>query len=127
MPTRDPHGPPADLDKAGRSLFFKLRKFLEEQDTYTHSDAFVLGQACRYEQRARTARLAMTDESGQVVTTTVGYKGQLVQHPDLKTATEAEVRFVECLRELGLTPAARKRMEIEKPGDGSEGKFGGAF
>lgn len=121
----DAHGPPADLDKPGRDLYHKLRAFLRAQSTWENSDKFILGQACRYEMRARLARAAQYDpDTGALVFTSEGYKGQQVPHPALKTAEAAEKSFVECLKELGLTPRARKQLEIEVGAKGG-GKFGG--
>lgn len=117
----DPHGPPGDLDTSARSLYRKLRDFLKAQGTWENSDRYALGQVCRYEQRARLAR-----EGIPRGLTAEGYKGQDVQHPNLKTAEAAEKSFMEGLKELGLTPRARKQLQIETGGaDG--GKFGGSF
>jgi len=57
---------------------------------------------------------------------TRGSQGQLVQHPDLKTAREAERDANEYARELMLTPAARAKMG-EEPQKAARGKFAGAF
>lgn len=123
----DPHGPPGDLDTDARALYRKLRDFLKKQGTWENSDRYILGQTCRYEQRARLARGAMYDpELRAFVLTTEGYKGQDVKHPNLATAEAAEKSFVDGLRELGLTPRARKQLEIEVA-KGAGGKFGGAL
>lgn len=123
----DPHGPPADLDTDARALYRKLREFLKGQQTWEDSDKYVLGQACRYEQRARQARGCMYDDEGRVVFSGKGYKGQEVPSTFLRTAVEAEKAFVDCLKELGLTPRARKQLQIEVGGGDGGGKFGGAF
>ena len=121
----DPNGPPGDLDTNGRALYRKLRTFLQGQSTWEDSDRYILGQTCRYEMRARLARAAQYDpETKALVFTSEGYKGQQVAHPALKTAEAAEKSFVECLKELGLTPRARKQLEIEVGAKGG-GKFGG--
>lgn len=120
----DPHGPPADLDTIGKALYRKLRKFLQDQGTWADSDKHLLGQTCRYDQRRREAREALPrDEKGRVVMVSTGYKGQEVAHPLVKVMEAAEARFVDGLKELGLTPGARKRWEIEAGGRGA-GKFG---
>lgn len=123
----DPHGPPGDLDTDARALYRKLREFLKGQQTWENSDRYILGQVCRYEMRARIARAGLPlDKHGKPVLISTGYKGQEVAHPNLKTAEAAEKSFVDGLRELGLTPAARKRLEIEV-GRRDAGKFGAAF
>lgn len=121
----DPNGPPGDLDTTGKALYRKLREFLRKQNTWEDSDRYILGQTCRYEMRGRLARAAMYDpETRALVFTTEGYNKQDVPTPALKTAEAAEKSFVEGLKELGLTPRARKQLEIEVGAKGV-GKFGG--
>ena len=119
----DPHGPPADLDTTGKALYRKLRKFLQDQSTWANSDKHILGQTCRFAQRARLAYESLPcDGSGRPVLTSTGYKGQEVAHPLVKVMEAAESKFIDGLKELGLTPGARKRWEIEASRD--KGKFG---
>lgn len=121
----DPNGPAPDLDRTGAALYRKVREYLKGQNTWEESDTYLLSQACRYDQRARVAREAIPTDSGSPVLTTRGrseHSGD-VAHPAVRIAEAAEKSFVDALKELGLTPAARKRLEIEagrKPG----GKFG---
>ena len=119
----DPHGPPGDLDTTGRHLYKRLRKFLQDQDTWENSDKYVLGQTCRYEQRARLARKAL-DESDEGMTTQ-GRSGPsgMVAHPLVRIMETAEKGFIDGLKELGLSPAARKRLEIEVKRNTGGGKF----
>ena len=122
----DPLGPPSDLTTWGKALYRRLRKALETEHRWADTDREILGQTCRYADRARTARAGMVDEGGQPTLTSIGYKGQLVQHPNLKTAESAERAFIDGLKELGFTPAARVRLEIEVAKSSSKsGKFGG--
>lgn len=127
MPTVDPTGPPADLDAKGRNLYRKLRGYLKDWGSWHPADAEYLGTTVRWAQRARLARAGMADEDGRPVLTTTGYKGQPVQHPNLKTANEAERAYGEGLRELGFTARARKQLEIDAGGPPAGGVFGGAF
>jgi P27 family predicted phage terminase small subunit len=101
---------PGDLDSTGKALYRKLREYLRGQSTWEDSDHYVLVQACRYEQRARLARSLMVDDEGRPTLSAKGYKGQLVQHPNFKTAEASERAFMEALRDLALTPRARKQL-----------------
>jgi P27 family predicted phage terminase small subunit len=125
IPT-DPTTAPGDLDAQAKRLYYRLRKYLQDDfKTWHDGDREMLAQTCRYAQRARMAREATYDaDTGAVVFTSKGYKGQEVPSPAMTTAAAAEKSFVDGLKELGFTPAARKRMELEvkKPGGG---KFGG--
>lgn len=58
--------------------------------------------------------------------TAFGSQGQLVQHPDLKTAREAERDANDYATALLLTPAARQKLGDEKPAPAG-GKFGGVL
>ena len=122
----DPLGPPSDLTTWGKALYRRLRKALETEHRWADTDREILGQTCRYADRARTARDLMVDEDGKPALTVLGTKGHIIQHPNLRTAETAERAFVDGLRELGFTPAARKRMEIEvAKSSARSGKFGG--
>lgn len=128
MPTVDPLGPPDDLDKHGKALYRKVRGYLQGQHTWADSDIYVLAQTCRYEQRAREARESIPrDTNGNPVLTTRGRSENSgdVPHPAVRIMETAEKSFVDCLRELGLTPRARKQLEIEVGSKGNSGKFGG--
>ena len=116
MPTVDHHGPPADLDVPGRKLYLKLRKFLKDAGLWENSDKFVLGQTCRYEQRSRLALASLpVDTDGRPILTTQGrseFSGE-VQHPLVRIIETADRGFLDGLRELGLTPRARKQLDVE--------------
>lgn len=116
MPTIDAHGPPADLDDKGRKLYLKIRRFLKDAGMWENSDKFVLGQACRYEQRSRLALSSLpVDDAGRPVLTTQGrseFSGE-VQHPLVRIIETSDRGFLDGLRELGLTPRARKQLALE--------------
>lgn len=88
---------------------------LREQGTWRESDVPALERYIRALERARVAREAMGGEL-----TAEGYNGNLVRHPNLRTAREAEKDARDYANDLLLTPAARKRHEIES-GDAPEG------
>lgn len=123
----DPTGPAADLDKQGASLYRKVRDYLKNQNTWVESDSYLLSQACRYEQRARVALASIPrDDNGNLILTTRGrseFSGD-VPHPAVRIAEAAEKSWVDALKELGLTPAARKRLEIEAGRKSAGSKFG---
>ena len=123
--SRDTTGPPGDLDTTSKALYRKTKEQLEAQGTWESSDRELLARYIRSLERARIARDALRDEKGRPRFTCVGSQGQLVQHPDLKTAREAERDAHEYAKELLLTPAARKRAEVEVKRD--VGKFGGVL
>lgn len=56
-----------------------------------------------------------------------GSQGQLVPHPDLKTAREAERDANDYAKELLLTPASRAKGGDSTAGKGKPGAFGAAF
>lgn len=127
MPTVDKTGPPDDLDADGRKLYRALRKILQESQAWQDSDMYVLGQVCRYEQRARTTReLIPHAPGGRPLLTTQGRSENSgeVAHPLVKIMETAEGRYLDGLKELGLTPAQRKRLAIEVGGGKGAGRFG---
>lgn len=119
----DPHGPPGDLDTTAKALYRKLRDFLKAQHTWENSDKYALGQTCRYEQRARLARTALEKSDEGMTTQGRSEHSGSVAHPLVRIMEVAEAKFMDGLRELGLTPAARKRLEIEVKRNTGGGKF----
>lgn len=127
---RDKTPPSADLDRESRALWKKTRRQLEEQNTWADSDAPALERYIRAMERARLAREGLPREKrgGKVKLTTTGSQGQLVQHPNVKTAREAERDAHEYAKDLLLTPKAREQHEIEKRRAAANGgKFAGGF
>lgn len=105
--------PHAELDDAGRRLYFKLKRFIGE-DRWEEEDSLLTNQACLAEQRARDARGQMGRDF-----TEVGSRGQDVASPLVGIVEKAERLYVDCLKELGLTPRARAQFggKQEKTGD----------
>lgn len=119
-------GVPGDLDSTGKALYRNLRKAMQDRPDgptqWEHPDHHLLSQACRYEMRARRARDGFSALDRDALTT-VGDRKQLTVHPVVKIAEQAERAFVDCLKELGFTPAARARLGLEKAKAGGS-KFG---
>ena len=93
---------------------------LKAQATWEDSDAGALERYVRAVERSRQAREA---RKGELVTE--GSQGQAVAHPNVKTEREADRDAHDYARELLLSPAARKRHEIEVRREA--GKFDGRF
>lgn len=120
-----PAGPgcPGDLDTDAAAVWRKVRALIVKRGDWTDSaDAYglIVSQLARYEMRGRKAREGLKGEDGHPTLTAVGSTGNLVAHPNVKTAMDAEKAMLECLRELRLTPR-----EIAKGGDAAPAPTGG--
>lgn len=104
--TREQFGPADGLDGVSRGLWRRTRDALIEQDSWRPSDVPLLERYVRAMETARHARDRLAAAETYV---TLGSQGQLVQHPDVKTAREAERDAHEFAGALLLTPAARSR------------------
>lgn len=122
---RDPFPPPADLDADSRKLWKARRKQLEADDLWHPSIADALERYVRACERARLAREGIPrGRDGRPLLTAEGSKGQVVQHPNVKTAREAERDAHEYAGALLLTPEARRRHDVKPK---APGKFAGAL
>jgi phage terminase small subunit len=127
MATTDHTPCPVDLDSASKALWTKTRDGLKVARRWRPEYSPLLERYVRALEvarviRGRIAKRAKADP-GSAYTTT-GSQGQLVQHPDVKTARDAERDADKYAAELMLTPAAQASRPDEKP---PTGKFGGAF
>ncbi len=124
MPRRAPDSvtPPRDLDETSRALWRLTIEQLEAQGTWESSDVPALERYIRASERARQARedLPRDPSTGRVKLTAKGSQHQLVQHPNIKTCREAERDANDYAKELLLTPAARRRAQVEAGGDGDD-------
>lgn len=113
--------PPEGLDDQSRRLWRKTRDFLMDRPDpeWEDSDVVALERYIRSVQRAREAR------DGTDKLTTHGSQGQLVEHPLVKVARDADRDAQSYAGDLLITPAARKRYELEAEKEG--GKFGAAL
>lgn len=113
------------LDQAGVALYRKLKSAMKGRDgptAWEDSDHHLLAQTCQYEMRARRARDGFLALDSAALTT-VGDRKQLTVHPLVKIAEQAERAFVDCLKELGLSPRARAQLGLEQKKAGVS-KFG---
>jgi len=117
--------PPEDFDAVAKALWKKTQKQLEEQSTWHESDMPTLERYVRADERARLARAGLPrDKKGKPMLVATGSQGQKVQHPNVKTAREAERDAHEYAKDLLLTPKAREQHQIEKRRSEKGGKFG---
>jgi len=99
---------PAGLtDTHSRKLWLDAQRALREQGTWANTDAPLLEAYVRSVLLARRAREAAGAEPF-----VSGSRGQLVPHPGLKVAADAEAAACRAAGALLLTPEARKRHDL---------------
>jgi phage terminase small subunit len=106
---------PAGLDSKSRALWRRLCLAMQAQGTWDLSDSLALERLVRSVEvgrlaRARIAARAKRGADGAYLTR--GSQGQLVQHPDLKTAREAERDAASYAADLLLSPRARAQYKL---------------
>ncbi len=124
-PKKTPLDPPASLDDSSRALWKRTIEQATEQGTWAMVDLPLLERYVRAVEVARharariTARAKVDPDRGYF---TLGSQGQLVAHPDVKMAREAERDASDYADDLLLTSKARRRHNI-KPHAGQPGKL----
>ena len=118
MPRPRPVSPPDDFAESGRALWLRVQRHLRGQNTWQDTDAPLLESYVRCLLTARAARQAAGSEPF-----VAGSQGQLVAHPGVKVAADAERDAHRYATSLLLTPEARKRHEIEPQRDGDDLPF----
>jgi len=120
-------GCPADLDTTSKAHWRKIKAHIEKRGDWVPVYAHILELLVRAMERGRLARKDLVDEKGRPCFTAIGSQGQVVQHPSVKTAREAERDVLEYLRALRLTPQelAKAGGDVGKPP--TSGKFGSRF
>lgn len=116
---------PDDLDRQSKAVWKKTRSLIRRDGRWRPEYSLLLERYVRAIEVARLARARIAKRAEfdtDSAFTTRGSQGQLVQHPDLKTARDAEKDANEYARELVLTPAARAKM-----GEPDAAPTGGAF
>lgn len=109
---------PDGLDVPSKALWALVVKDLTDRGVLRDVDATAIGRFVIAEQVARLARERI---AGRVKSepasayTTRGSMGQLVQHPDLKTAREAERDAAAYAHDLGITPRVRAALKVPEP------------
>lgn len=111
---------PSLLDKEGRKEWKRILKILEEQKKdFEIIDTKALERYCScYSDVLKFSNLL--EESGYIIKSSSGYPQQ---HPYCQLKKNAEQEMRNWMKELGLTPASRARMNKSKIGDkGGEGE-----
>ena len=115
-PKNTPLDPPTGLDRVSRKRWNLTIEQLVGQGTWADSDVPLLE---RYVRALEVGRLARARIAGRAkrnpseAYTTRGSQGQLVQHPDLTTAREAERDANDYATDLLLTSRARRQHDIQ--------------
>ena len=99
--------PPADLAPHDKRLWLDVQRHLREQGTWADTDEPLLEH---YVRSIVLARLARAAAAGRPFVE--GSRGQLVPHPGLKVAADAEAAACRYAGALLLTAEARKRHEL---------------
>jgi P27 family predicted phage terminase small subunit len=99
---------PDDISEYGQRVYDEARAELESQGTWRDTDAPLLESYVRSLLVARQARKAVSASPF-----TEGSRGQLVAHPGVKIAADAERDAERYARALLLTPEARSRHQVK--------------
>ncbi len=106
---------PAGLAGGARKLWRDTQRQLRRQSTWEDTDAPLLESYVRAVALARSARAAASERPF-----IGGSKGQLVAHPGLRVAAEAERDACRFAQALLLTPQARARHDVKPPAEAFE-------
>ena len=114
-PTPDaamPHAP-AHLTKEARAEWRRVARRLHNAGVLTYVDRGVLAVYCQAYGRWAEAERAL-QLNGMMVETPNGYQQQ---SPWVNIANKAMEQMIRAARELGLTPASRSAIKVEKPAE----------
>jgi P27 family predicted phage terminase small subunit len=109
---------PTGLDAASKALWRVVVDDLTARGVLRDVDGTAIGRFVVAEQVARLARgriAARAKRDPDTAYVTRGSQGQLVQHPDLKTAREAERDAAAYAADLGITPRSRSALKEQTP------------
>jgi P27 family predicted phage terminase small subunit len=112
--------PPSDFQAPEKALWRRSMAALIELGVWQDSDRDALERYCRASAmsrlaRERIAKRAKTSRDGAYIAK--GSMGQPVIAPDVELERRARLDADQLGRELGLTPAARKRIGADEPYD----------
>lgn len=107
---------PVWLSPAGRAGFRSLALFVEADapDWLAKVDADALGLAVEHLAIAVASSRAMRGRGGhyRIIDVDEGHNGRRRKHPAHQVFREATAAYLAVLRELGLTPRARRELEV---------------
>lgn len=106
--TERPVPAPEDLPDRAKSIWRASQRQLRDQGTWQDTDAPLLEAYVRAVELARVSRTAAEAEPF-----VAGSKDQLVAHPGLKVAAEADRDAARYAAALLLTPEARRRHDVK--------------
>jgi P27 family predicted phage terminase small subunit len=113
--------PPRDLAAPEAALWRRTITALRDLGMWQEHDIDAVERMVRASAIARAARervAARLKRHGDAAAFfSKGSMGQLVEHPDLAIERRARMDADVLARELGLTPAARRRLRLDSPGD----------
>ncbi|MGI8462578.1 MAG: P27 family phage terminase small subunit [Solirubrobacterales bacterium] len=110
MASSRPIPPPDEFPKDMRVIWHAAQRQLRLQGTWENTDCQLLESYVRAILTARRAAAAAADRPF-----VEGSRGQLVAHPAVKAAAEAERDACRFAQALLLTPDARRRHEVKTP------------
>lgn len=115
-PRKGPLDPPASLSKPSKALWRLTIEQLTAQGTWADSDLPLLERYVRSMEVARALRDGIARRAldhPDFAYTSIGSQGQLVAHPDLKSAREAERDANGYAQDLLLTSRSRRQHNIK--------------
>lgn len=109
---------PSYLDDVAKKEWKRILKLLERENIdFNEKDFKVLeGYCTNYSNWIKFEKLA--NEAGYLIYSPNGYPQQ---HPYCQLAKNAQTQYLNFMKELGLTPASRARMNKNKPTSSTEG------
>lgn len=105
-----PHAP-GHLTKAARDEWRRVARRLHNAGVLTYVDRGILAAYCQAYGRWVEAEMEI-EKRGAVMETPSGY---MQQSPWVSMANKSMEQMIRAARELGLTPASRSAIKVEKP------------
>lgn len=99
------------LDTVGREAWGRVCDELNRLGLLTSVDGDTLGVYCKTFSRW-FATIKFLDENGTTYTTDTGY---IRERPEVAISLQLQKELREYAKELGLSPSARQKLEVEKP------------
>lgn len=111
-PATDPPSPPKWLDGDSKREFSRIAKLLVAAKLITDIDADIIAQLAV----ALTQWRKLCDDSRCAEPVTYNQHGDAKRNPAMMARAEAQRDVVRLIRELGMSPASRVGLVLQKPG-----------